>query len=830
MATKIARKCSVCRIPGHTKRTCDSAVKPMRKSNPESFKPRVIVRVKKDATQSPHVVDLRTEERTESWEKINAFTEKTKETKVVRKQVDLSRFVFQYNKNEAAKWRKTMDSVKGKIRVSQEPSQPFLSTQSRFLEFFKQYRDRAEVRPVVFRGREKGQVTPVRKFFYFHKFSFTAIALILAIIIPVPAIGYVQHLKDVNNVVVEQSTSGFLALQASTVSALSSNIIQAQIDLTSALDSFATANSLVEKEYHLLTSVARLIPVVGSHITSRQQLLLAGHHLALGNTYLVKGISEAQANEGVPMTDRFTVIKRHLQSALPQYQEALLALNQVEVAAVPIEYQQVFKDFRLLYATFIDDISDIVEFSNAINTIFGAEGFKRYLLVFQNHHELRPTGGFIGSFAVLDVQKGKIVGIDVPGGGSYDLKGQLTEFLKPPLPLQLLNERWEFQDANWFPDFAASADKLAWFYEKSRGQTIDGVIAINASVLEDLLGVLGPIENEDFNLVLDHENVLQSLQYQVEVAFDKEENRPKAAIASLFDQLLALLKDADAVNALQLLTLAHSSASEKDIQVYMRDENVQKALQNFGWTGEIIETNTDQDYVMAVHSNIQGQKSDAKIEQEISHQAHIQNDGSVINTVHITRTHKGKAGEQFYGTANIGYLRLYVPEGAELLEAGGFAFPPEEAFRVPLEWAVYDTHLLAYEKDYGVHYKTGTKIVNEFGKTSFGNWIITGPGETSEVYFVYKLPFSVSMGESSESNVDKWQSVFDTESETKLSRYTLVIQKQSGTESKFSSRIVYPTDWSPVWKSEEEIDLSLNGAEHNFVLSQDEVIGLVMSK
>ena len=37
----------------------------------------------------------------------------------------------------------------------------------------------------------------------------------------------------------------------------------------------------------------------------------------------------------------------------------------------------------------------------------------------------------------------------------------------------------------------------------------------------------------------------------------------------------------------------------------------------------------------------------------------------------------------FYGGNNVDYVRVYVPEGAELLDAGGFNYPPEEVFNVP---------------------------------------------------------------------------------------------------------------------------------------------------
>ena len=90
----------------------------------------------------------------------------------------------------------------------------------------------------------------------------------------------------------------------------------------------------------------------------------------------------------------------------------------------------------------------------------------------------------------------------MPPGGVYDLQGNLEVLLSSPEPLHILNANWQMQDANWFFDFPTSAKKLMWFYEKSGGPTVDGVIAINSNILPKLLAITGPIELSEFNLTI----------------------------------------------------------------------------------------------------------------------------------------------------------------------------------------------------------------------------------------------------------------------------------------------------------------------------------------
>ena len=68
----------------------------------------------------------------------------------------------------------------------------------------------------------------------------------------------------------------------------------------------------------------------------------------------------------------------------------------------------------------------------------------------------------------------------------------------------------------------------------------------------------------------------------------------------------------------------NEALSTKEIQVYFTDQDLQDKMSEFNWTGELLNTAKDQDYIEVVNTNIAGEKSDAKIEQMIEHQAEIQ--------------------------------------------------------------------------------------------------------------------------------------------------------------------------------------------------------------
>jgi hypothetical protein len=83
--------------------------------------------------------------------------------------------------------------------------------------------------------------------------------------------------------------------------------------------------------------------------------------------------------------------------------------------------------------------------------VIGLGGRRKYAVLFQNNMELRATGGFIGSLAILSFENGKLY--DMPIFDVYDADGQLKG-RRPPARSDILGEaNWYLRDSNFDPDF-----------------------------------------------------------------------------------------------------------------------------------------------------------------------------------------------------------------------------------------------------------------------------------------------------------------------------------------------------------------------------------------
>lgn len=376
--------------------------------------------------------------------------------------------------------------------------------------------------------------------------------------------------------------------------------------------------------------------------------------------------------------------------------------------------------------------------------LLGRDQWKRYLLLFQNDTEMRATGGFIGSFAVVDIDRGKIKNMEIPKGGSYDLQGQLTAIGAPPRALQLVKSRWEFQDANWFPDFPTSAEKIAWFYENVGGRTVDGVIALNTNLMIDFLKITGPVPMPAYQRVIDSDNFLLETQKIVELEYDKKANTPKAFIGDLAKEVIAKLSALPRERYGDILQVVWRNLENKNISLYAADPKIEQHIKNLGLAGAMHQSGPAEDYLSVIHTNIAGQKTDQVIKENVNYESNIALDGATTVTLTINRTHEGKKGELFRGVRNVDFARVYVPAGATLISATGFEQPPANLFKDPTRDSVDQKNVVAEENAFAIDQKSQTLIYNQFGKTVFANWLQVDPGKTATAVLVYTLPFKIT--------------------------------------------------------------------------------------
>ena len=480
-------------------------------------------------------------------------------------------------------------------------------------------------------------------------------------------------------------------------------------------------------------------------------------------------------------------------------------MKNVDQSIVPNEYKEDYGNVEGGLKELVGSFQTFQDVSGLLKIMLGENAKRKYLIVFQNNNEIRPTGGFIGSFAEITIDRGEISSLTIPNGGSYDLQGALREYLTPPEPLRLVNYRWEFQDANWFPDFPTSAKKLIWFFEQSGGPTVDGVIAINATAVESLLRITGPIEMPDLETPIHADNFLFETQKIIELEHARGK-KPKQFLADFAPRLLERVWSSNPEELFSIANLLNDALSKKEAQIFLNNQQEEKQAIKFGWAGEI--KSSDNDYLMVVNTNVGGGKTDLFIKENIDVDVSISDDGSVTNSVTITRTHEGNAYDQFGKLNNVDFVRLYVPRGSELIDAQGFEIPPSSIFNQPEDYFTADDDLVYTTFASTTHPPSGTLTWEESGKTVFGNWVQTAPGETERTTFTYKLPWRINLLGNKHNIFARGKDLLGFHPRE---TYQLLLQKQSGANRRISNiRVHAPNNLNALWTSMNEENGAFN--------------------
>ncbi len=398
--------------------------------------------------------------------------------------------------------------------------------------------------------------------------------------------------------------------------------------------------------------------------------------------------------------------------------------------------------------------SDMIKKARALATLLpevvALEGSKDYLILFQNNSELRPTGGFIGSLAKITFESGKLKKLAV--NDVYAIDGQLGIHVEPPKEIKedLGQKDYFLRDSNWEPDFPTAARQAAWFYNKITGERVEGVIALDISAMEDLLGVLGPLDLPDYNEKISSDNLFAKAISNAEVDFFPGSQAKKSFLTGLTQGLFNKLFFLPNQNWPGVVASLGRSLEQKHMSIYLNDPKLFSYLVSQGWTNAFPRPSTEkngptEDLLIPVEANLGANKANYYLDRSYNLETMIGKDGEISHRLRIAYTNRSPS-EVFPGGKYKNRMRVYLPFGTKL------------------------TRLLWGEADIT---KSVTSFV-DYGRSGYSFLIELSPKEKKTLVLDYSLPFKLDFVEGK-------------------ALYRLNIIKQAGTlKDPFTWNLTYP--------------------------------------
>lgn len=327
-----------------------------------------------------------------------------------------------------------------------------------------------------------------------------------------------------------------------------------------------------------------------------------------------------------------------------------------------------------------------LQVADAAPWLLGADDTRTYLVLVQNNHELRATGGFLSGVGELRISGGRLASVKFRDSYDVDNFQVSHDFAPQDLQEHLSGELLFFRDTNWDPDFPISARTAMAVYARDQGVEADGVLALDLVALQYLLGAVGPIRVAALPDPLTAENVLETIQAEWGdssgggIDLEWWEQR-KDFMGPLASAILERISGGEELDLAKLLEAVRRALEEKHILLYISDMDSAALIHELRWDGALPEHEGAGDMLVVVDSNVGFNKVDANVERTIRYQVDLGSEAAP--RAHLTLTYHNSSPEQDepctreprYGAryADLmtgcywSYVRVYVPYGSRWL-------------------------------------------------------------------------------------------------------------------------------------------------------------------
>lgn len=358
--------------------------------------------------------------------------------------------------------------------------------------------------------------------------------------------------------------------------------------------------------------------------------------------------------------------------------------------------------------------------------LLGDPAQQKYLVLFQNDKELRPTGGFITAYAIFSLNQG-VITVDA-SNNIYSLDATIPN--KPVAPRPILEylpgvPQFNIRDSNLSPDFLVSMQTFMQMYRKSSEYApVNGIIAVDTQALVSAINILGNVEADGTIFTSQNDPSCECPQviYALEQASDQRVNYIKQNRKGIIGDLMyaimyKALSSSPKLYWGKLFQAILTDTSQKHILFDIFNSQAQKGIKVLDAAGQVLPFKGD--YLNINEANFGGDKANLYVSETVTQNYVKQKDNSIIKTVTINWKNPYPPSDCNLADQGLclngpykDWFRLYVPEGSQPISSSGS-----------------ETKLLTY---------------TELGKTVFEGFLTVRPQGIASFTITYRLPFKVS--------------------------------------------------------------------------------------
>lgn len=491
------------------------------------------------------------------------------------------------------------------------------------------------------------------------------------------------------------SAAVFLAITAQAASTLAarSTLTSAVEDVRDGLDLLADGNTEAAVERLNLavrdmdwalstidsgwTQPARLVPVVAQN--RRTLVSLADDARSLTEILATQldriDLDALKPNDGHVDLDQVATVTSAAEEILQSIENLRANLGEDDSVWLAGPVSREVGELRSEIDLRLDDARDARDTIYIVPSLLGQDGPRRYFLAFTTPAEARGGGGFMGSWAEVVADRGRIT-LERTGRtsdlnsvgwperqitGPADLLARYGSMgLSYPGSGLTAPDVWSL--INLSPHFPSTAQAITELYPQSGGANLDGVISLDAYALATLVDFSGPISLTTVDETLDGNNAAEFLLYDQYRLEDTSINRVdvlEEVTRKVVERILEGMVPAPTEVVDNMLPLTR----EGRIVAYSVHQNEQDVFERLHIDGSLSASEFG-DVLSVSFNNANANKIDVFLDADLAYDVTVDADGRTRSTATITLTNSAPtSGWPGYTIGNV----LGLPVGTNRL-------------------------------------------------------------------------------------------------------------------------------------------------------------------
>jgi hypothetical protein len=269
----------------------------------------------------------------------------------------------------------------------------------------------------------------------------------------------------------------------------------------------------------------------------------------------------------------------------------------------------------LLGLNFSDIKNEITAAVSAGPILAGTDKPKRYLISFQNSAEARGTGGILGAYALIELDKGNLKILQT--GSNAALYGISLKEIPVAVPAEFLRLYGKnpaiLQNSNLSPHFPYGAQIWMGLWKKKYGEQLDGVIAVDPTALSYVLRATGEIRLKSGEKITS-ENVVEETLKNAYERYEKDNDARKQYLVDIMNATAEKLTKGE-YSKIKMAKALRDGVKANRILIYSTNKDAQAKLATVKLGGEL-SLNANNEY-RTVIQNIDASKLDYYLDRSV---------------------------------------------------------------------------------------------------------------------------------------------------------------------------------------------------------------------